>query len=368
MPVFCSRSPRGTSCARHDGTSDDQSCRPLKEARALDIEYGYALLHVNDSDLRPICTIGTSLFTRVMTVLRRWHGGKTEVDSRPDNPSPVARTTHESTQPLPFDIVEMIIVHLARDLDTLKACSLTCRSWYTVVAPRLHHTLILRGKGRSSTHDQPDQLSNRGQPNPPSTRDKLKPLSVLHHLGLMHHVKEIRVEQWRDMISWFIPLAFGPRTLDHLSAFTNVRTLKIQELDIDRFIPGIERYFGQFSSTLRSITLYNPHCTPQQLSHFLSLFSDLDDVGVREARACISNPIATDAELIPFSTPKLRGLLALYDFNWVETWTHLVSSCGGLRFRYMDVRRGASCVPFLFEACAETLETLRFNIPFASGK
>jgi len=363
--VFWSRSPRGTSCARHDGTSDDQ-CRPLKGTHAHDIKYGYPLSRLNDSDLHPICTIGTSHFTRVMTVWRRWRGGKAKVDSQLDNPPPVACTTHELTQPFPYDIVEMIIAHLARDPDTLKACSLTCRSWYTVVAPHLHHTLTLRGKGRSSAHDQSNQPSNRGQPNPPDTRDKLKPLSKLHQLGLMPLVKEIRVEQWGDTIAWFVPLAFNPRDLDHLSAFTNVQTLKIQELDIDRFIPGIERYFGQFSSTLRSITLYNPHCTPQQLSHFLSLFSNLDDVGVRDARACIPNGIVSDTELVPFSAPKLRGLLALYDFHWVETWTHLVASCGGLRFRYMDVRKGASCAPFLFEACAETLESLRFNIPVAS--
>ena len=294
-----------------------------------------------------------------------WRGGKAKVDSQLDDPPPVVCTTHESTQPFPYDIVEMIIAHLARDVDTLKACSLTCRSWYTVVAPHLHHTLTLRGKGRSSTRDQ-YQPPNRGQPNPPPVRDQLKPLSGLYQLSLMHHVKEIRVEQWGDMISWFVPLAFKPRDLDHLSAFTNVQTLKIQELDIDRFIPGIERHFGQFSSTLRSITLYNPHCTPQQLSHFLSLFPNLDDVGVRGTRACISNTIVLDAELVPFSAPKLRGLLALYDFHWVETWTHLVASCGSLRFRYMDVRKGASCAPFLFKACAETLETLRFNVPVAS--
>jgi len=292
-----------------------------------------------------------------MTVWRPRHGGKTKADNQLDNPHPVARTTRESTQPFPYDIVEMIITHLVRDLDTLKACSLACHSWYTVVAPHLHHTLTLRGKGRGSTRDQP---------NPPSARDKLNPLSELHQLGLMPLVKEFRVEQWGDTISWFEPLAFNPRDLGQLSAFTNVRTLKIQELDIDRFIPGIERYFGKFSLTLQSITLYNPHCTPQQLSHFLSLFSNLDDVGVRDARACIPNASAPDTGLVPFSAPKLRGLLALYDFHWVETWTHLITSCGGLRFRYMDVRKGASCAPVLFEACAETLEILRFNVPVAS--
>ena len=186
----------------------------------------------------------------MMTVWCRWRGGKAKGDNKLDNPPPVACDIHESTQPFPYDIVEMIIAHLAPDLDTLKACSLACRSWYTVVTPHLHHTLTLRGMERSSTRDQPNQPSNHGLPDPPSARDKLKPLSKLHQLGLMPLAKEIRVEQWGDTSSWFVPLAFNPRDLGHFSAFTNVRTLKIQELDIDRFIPGIERYFGQFSSTL----------------------------------------------------------------------------------------------------------------------
>ena len=88
-------------------------------------------------------------------------------------------------------------------------------------------------------------------------------------------------------------------------------------------------------------------------------------MGVRNTRACIPNAIVPDKELVPFSAPKLRGQLALYDFHWVETWTHLITSCGGLRFRHMDVRKGTSCTPVLFKACAGTLESLRFNLPVA---
>ena len=39
--------------SRHDGTSDDQGCRPLEGARALDIKYGFPVLHLNDFNLRP---------------------------------------------------------------------------------------------------------------------------------------------------------------------------------------------------------------------------------------------------------------------------------------------------------------------------
>ena len=136
----------------------------------------------------------------------------------------------------------------------------------------------------------------------------------------------------------------------HFSAFTNIHTLKLQELDIDLFIPGIEHHFEHFSPTLRSVTLLNPHCTPRQLSHFLSLFAN--------SYRYIPNEIIPDTGLVPFSAPKLRGQVILRYFAWVETWTHLIVSCGGLRFHHADLRWSESCTSTLLEACAETLEMI----------
>jgi len=274
--------------------------------------------------------------------------------NRPLGTSPIeTRTTHESTCHIPYDVVEIIIAHLTHDLETLKACSLACHSWYTAAVPHLQHTLTLRRDTPSFTH---------GELDPPSTRDRLRPLSMLHELGLMPLVKEIRVEQWCGSGSWFSPQTFSHRDLGYFSAFTNVHTLRLRGVELNRFIPGVQRYFEHFSPTLRSIVVFNPYCTPQQLSHFLSLFSNLDDVELWHGRGCLSNNTISDTELVPFSAPKLRGRLALRDFRWVETWTHFITSCGGLRFRHIDLCESTSCAPILFKACAETLETLRFRV------
>ena len=48
----------------------------------------------------------------------------------------------------------------------------------------------------------------------------------------------------------------------------------------------------------------------------------------------------------------------LREFDSVESWTSLIASCGGLRFRYMDLWKVGGCASVLFEVCAETLETL----------
>jgi len=292
-------------------------------------------MHINDSDL---LTVG------IARVVIDWYRGKAKVNrppaSAPPGVPPKIPMIGESTCRLPYEIVEMIVSHL-KDIKALKACSLTCHSWHTAAVPHIYHILILKER------------------TPGDARNKLNLLSGLHGLGLTPHVKEIRV---RECFSthWFVPEAFSPLDLGYFSALANVHTLKLEELEIHRFVPGIEHYFGHFSQTLRSITLYDPRCTPRQLSHFLSLFPNLDDIEIWYISTHIPHTIIPDTELVPFSAPKLRGQLTLCDFRCPETWTDLITSCGGLRFRHMDLRRVTGCASVLLGACAETLETLRF--------
>jgi hypothetical protein len=336
---LCARSLRGTSYARRDDDAfNRRECRPLREANVFGIRYCYPPMHVNGSDPRAVHTAGINLrlSTRIGLI---WHRGKASI-SRLLAP-PEIPTVQESTCSFPYEIVEMIVTHIAHDPRALKACSLTCHSWYMAAVPHLHHTLILTG--------------NR----PGITRGGLKPLFKLHKLGLMPLIKEIQLEQWGD--KWFVPQAFSDRDLCHFSTFTNVQTLRLQDLEIYRFIPGIERYFGHFSPTLRSIALKNLSCTPQELSHFLSLFPNLDDIKIWGMAVCPPDVTIHNPGLVPFSTPRLRGRLVLYNFAWAETWMHLVAPGGGLRFHYMELYRVGGCAPVLFEACAETVETLRFS-------
>ena len=271
-----------------------------------------------------------------------WHRAKANVNRLIGNVRPETFTAHESTCRLPYEIVELIITRLTRDLDALKACSLTCRSWYIVAVPHLHHTLILRGKGTGKS------------------RSKLEPLSKLHELGLMSLVQEIRVDPSFCLTHWFVPQAFSRRDLRYFSAFENVQTLKLGDLEIHRFIPDIERYFENFSLTLRSIVLYRPRCTPRQLSHFLSFFPNLDNVKIGGIDTHVPNTTIPDTELVPFYTPKMQGQLGLYHISWTEAWARLITSCGDMQFHCMDLCDVAGWAPTLFEACAETLETLRF--------
>ena len=293
---------------------------------------------VNGFDLCTIRAVGTNL---LVCVANMWYRSKVEVNRLLSSPPPEICTAHKSTSPLPYEIIEMVIAHLIDDIPTLKASSLTCRSWYIVTTRHIHHTLVL---GRGFTHD------------------RLKPLFKLHSLGLIPLVQEIQVERPFGADNWFVPRAFSKRTLRYFSAFANVHTLGLQRLEISQFFPHIERYFGQFSPTLRSIALFDPRCTPRQLSRFLSLFSNLNDIKIWGPFSFVPNTTVLNATPIPLSTPpKLRGRLTLGHFGYTETWTHFIALCGGLRFRRMELFASASCAPVLLEACAETLETLHFD-------
>lgn len=270
-----------------------------------------------------------------------WHQIKAAIDRLfSGTPRPSAPSTPPSVPHLPSVPVEMIIAHLMYDTNTLKACSLTCRSWYSAAAPLLHHTITLYGALSRGNHGY------------------VEPLDTLHDLGLLPLVKEIQVRQYDDPSPWFTH-----RELAH-PAFANIHTLGIMDAQIHHLIEGgdtpcVGHNLAHLSPTLRSITLSFPCCTPRQLSRFLSYFSNLDDIAIAGIRAPKPETPVQDAEPIPSSTSKLRGRLALYCFRWVETLNLLSTSCGGLRFRQMNI--DASCAPFLLEACAETVETLRFQ-------
>ena len=321
--------------------SDNRRCRPLKEA---DIRYVLTpLTHINGLTCAAR-TIGMNLSTFILLV---WHRGKAKANRLLANMPPEARTTHESTRrfPLPYEILEMITAHLTHDLRALKTCSLTCRSWYTLVVLHLHHTLTITGNS--------DGPSRRG----------LEPLSKLHELGLIPLVKELRIRRRPSTGSWgFGPQAFGPRDLGYFTALANVQFLRFHDLEVNRFLPGVERYFGHLSPTLRSISVSDPRGTPQELSHFLSLFPNLDDVEI-QGSSSMSIPLTTPGltNLVPLSAPKLRGRLVLHNFRWAETWAYFITSSSGPRFRYIDLGWRTGCASVLFEECAKTLETLRYN-------
>ena len=254
--------------------------RPKGFASALS-STSLQLSRIGGSISGTIRTVGLNISKHVAGMVR--HRGKANIQVHPLSNTPQTPRVHVSHESslcrLPYEIEEMIVAYAARDLNTIKACSLACRSWYSAAVAHVHHTLLLREKGTGTPHRE------------------LEPLSKLHELGLIPLVKEIRIRQWDD--NWFQPQPFDTRNWHNFFAFptahtprfdardrhnffafTTVHTLRIHELDINRFLPTIGRYFEGFLPTLRSMPLYSPRCTPRQLSFFFSHFPNLNDIEV----------------------------------------------------------------------------------------
>ena len=75
------------------------------------------------------------IWYRGQALLHRLRSGGASSETSPTCPSSATR--------LPLEVVEIIIAYLVHDLPSLRACSLTCYSWYIAAVPHLHHPLVI---------------------------------------------------------------------------------------------------------------------------------------------------------------------------------------------------------------------------------
>ena len=241
----------------------------------------------------------------------------------------------------------MIIGHLFYDPFSLRACCLTCYSWYIAAVRHLHSALItpIYRKHENSKLWWHDSFQS------------------MHKLGLLPLVKKLQVQGTRDCADRFGPSAFSPelfdrRILRQFSSLTNVQELGIDFLDIPSFMPKIQRYFGHFLPTLRSLTLREPKGSRRQIIFFVGLFQHLEDLAFRYYFVGIQKEPADDPTLVPLSIPPLRGRLTLERFTRVGILEDMIDMFGGIRFRHMELYN-VDGMRLLLDASAKTLETLR---------
>ena len=252
---------------------------------------------------------------------------------------------------LPQDVLEIIIADLGDDTSTLKHFSATCHSWYLAAVPHLHRTLTLE--------DRPLD----------ATRAELKPLAKLHKMDLLPFVKKLWIRS-SSFEPWLSPKKLDRQTLRCFSALNNVQQLRIERFDLSKFMPGIDRYFGHFAPTLRSISLTISSGTQLQLLYFLGLFPHLDDIEIEyyPTTKPDSAPSPSSELAVPFSVPSLKGQLKLTHFTDDTIFRDMITLFGGLRFRYMDLFSVEGSA-LLLDACRDTLQSVRVypSIPNSRG-
>ena len=244
---------------------------------------------------------------------------------------------------LPQELLEMIIAHILLDTPTLKACSATCRSWYIATLPHLHYTLTLRQRALFPAHQG------------------LEPLRKLGKMRLLPLVIRLRI-----ILNFAGPepsAVINAQSPFYFSALTNVQELTINMLDFHDFAPQMELCFGHFAPRLRSLTMDAPKGARRDLLSFIGLFPNLDNLTLTHNRTDENMP---GHSAVPRSAPSMRGCLTLRASDEESFLRDLSQSCGGLRFRSVDLvgERGAR---FLLDACAETLETWRVTTSYRNS-
>jgi len=255
---------------------------------------------------------------------------------RTARPSPAAR--------LPLEILEMIIAHLIYETTVLLACSLTCYPWHIATIPHLHHTLII-----TTYNLHPDKEFVWPEP-----------LRNMCKFGLLPLVRKFQVLGKPYYDKGFSPRLFNCHILRHFSALINLQELGIDYLNTPEFIPGVWRYFGHFSLTVRSLALREPKGSRRQIIYFIGIFQHLEDLKLLYDQFDPQEEPVDDLMLIPPFAPPLRGQLTMMSFTRVELLKDMIHLFGGLRFCRMDLFN-VDGMRLLLDTCANTLEMLRLH-------
>jgi hypothetical protein len=125
-------------------------------------------------------------------------------------------------------------------------------------------------------------------------------------------------------------------------------------------VPTIRLCFNHFLLTVQSLALSKPIGSRRNILFFIGLFRHLEDLKLLYSRGFRKEP-PDDLTLIPPFTPGLRGRLTMEHFTWVSMVGDTIRSFGGIRFLHMYLV-WVDGEQLLLGACAETLETLRFDL------
>ena len=251
----------------------------------------------------------------------------------------ISTTPSSPANRLPLEVVETIVSHLIYDTRTLCACTMISYSWYIAAVPHLYRTLIIELNVWAGKFRWPN------------------PIRSMHRLGLLPLAKSLSIQRDNGFKVGFSAKLFSRRTLHQFSALTNVRQLRIDDLDIPSFMANIQRYFHHFLPTLRSLILKEPKGSHRQIIYFIGLFPYLDNLVLVSDTANSQVEPVDDLSLIPPSAPPLRGFLIIKNLARVGLLKDMIDLFGGIRFRQMDLFN-VDGVPLLLDACAETLTIL----------
>ena len=266
---------------------------------------------------------------------------------------------------LPRDVIEEIVQFHHGDLETLMACSLTCRALFSTVRGLIHERVRVWLWRNYPSRELVNRITAKVLPRRRPRDWPEGNLKYLSTAGLLGYAREVSI----DFGQSFIPEALEA-FLPYFHSFTRVHTLSISGLDVSRFSPGFEQYFVQFVPTLRSLHLPQVMGGAREVLEFVCEFPRLDDLS-------LTQPSFNFADVPPRlsveDSPPLKGALVLGG-RLSTPARFLLGIPGGLHFRCVDVGGvGKTELGEILAACSSDLETLslrprsrKFSFPHSS--
>jgi len=256
----------------------------------------------------------------------------------------------EGEMGLPRELIDKILRYNG-DLQTLKACSLTSRAFYSAARPLVHRRMTL-GFGSVYRGSRSEKLP---------IKDVLAQAEVFHARYLSEAEKRglLRFGYVREVdLDLDIGNPENVLQLQHLRALETVHTLTIRSLDLRKILPIFDRCFSQFVPPLQSLNLELTRCgNPYQLMEFVCRFPHLDDLALIDPYNLYGWRLA-DAPPGPRPQQPLSfgGRLVLKGGSHFARF--LLDLPGGIHFHSIEASSSLQDLAKLVVGCSSTLEVL----------
>jgi hypothetical protein len=250
---------------------------------------------------------------------------------------------------LPQELVDEILAYLKDDLSSLTSCSKSCKALFCSTRPLIYRTFCLT---RYTAGTYRSGSLNRGGFDALRLAERAQVLQYATRLDICLGNK-------------FVPKNLQPH-LRYFHAMRGITSLTIYRLDVARFLPALDKWFGHIMPTLRSLTLIGARTSTEDIFHLVFRFPLLQDLHLEEFLQADCRPPQPYIPPELTISPPLNGTLRFWGTYSSDNFIRsLASAPGGIHFRSVEVGDvGMISFQALIDACSKTIETITFTTRF----
>jgi len=257
---------------------------------------------------------------------------------------------------LPQELIDHIISTLRDDLQSLKACSLTCKVMFVSARHLIHQKIYLTSNKNWELLTVPErQRYIRGE----RYELTVRVLSRIATHGLLPYACHLFINLSKN----FTPTNLQPYN-HHFQCFDQIQELSVFWLDTPGFLKEFDTYFAKFVPTLRSLHLDTPTGDTRDILDFICRFPHLDDLTLKMSVGAGPDDWRTwrlGSLPVVKRIPPFRGKLRLCRMTKWHSYIlqQLTSLPGKCCFRSIDFRDCESAAEqHIVDACCGTLESV----------